>query len=82
LTVKTHVIEDAQKVDFKVKMLNKLSAIGKVCTLQSDDLSAVNSLDAPHNVRPKQSAIKIKGKTIHLQLKPYSINVIRVKLNN
>jgi alpha-N-arabinofuranosidase len=58
----------------------KLAANGKLITLQSDDLNAMNSFEKPMNVAPKEDAISVKGKQISLTLKPYSVNVIRIKM--
>ena len=68
----------------QVKQINvdgrKLAANGKLITLQSDDLSAMNSFENPMNVAPKEDAIAIKGKQINLTLKPYSFTIVRVKM--
>ncbi len=58
----------------------KLAASGKLITLQSDDLSAMNSFDNPMNVSPKEESIAVKGKGISLTLKPYSFTIVRVKM--
>jgi alpha-N-arabinofuranosidase len=68
----------------QVKQINvdgkKLAANGKLITLQSDDLNSMNSFENPMSVAPKEDVISVKGKQISLTLKPYSINVIRVKM--
>ncbi|MEY4903029.1 MAG: hypothetical protein RLZZ292_844 [Bacteroidota bacterium] len=48
--------------------------------LQHNDLKAINTLDAPSTVAPIEQRIEIKGKTIVLDLKPYSFSVVRVKI--
>jgi len=68
----------------QVKQINvdgkKLASSGKWITLQSDNLNAMNSFENPMNVAPKEDAVSVKGKQISLTLKPYSVNVIRVKM--
>ncbi|TKK64783.1 alpha-L-arabinofuranosidase [Ilyomonas limi] len=58
----------------------KLAANGKLITLQSDDLNAMNSFENPMNVSPKEDALAIKGKQINLTLKPYSFTIVKVKM--
>jgi len=53
---------------------------GTLTLLQSDDLSAVNSLDEPLTISPKNSAVLFKNNHLKMTLKPYSFNVIRVKM--
>jgi alpha-N-arabinofuranosidase len=68
----------------QVKQINvdgkKLATTGKLITLQSDDLNAMNSFDNPMNVAPKEDAVSIKGKQISLTLQPYSFTIVRVKM--
>ena len=68
----------------QVKQINvdgrKLAATGKLITLQSDDLKAMNSFEHPMNVSPKEDAININGKQINLTLKPYSFTIVKVKM--
>jgi alpha-N-arabinofuranosidase len=72
--------KNEQKADFSVNGV-KVEANGDLTTLQSDDLNSVNSLDAPLAVSPKKSAVTVKDNHIKLSLKPYSFNVIRVKMD-
>ncbi len=58
----------------------KLSSSGKLITLQSDDLKAINSFENPVNVAPKEEDMSIKGKQMSLTLKPYSFTIVRVKM--
>ena len=59
----------------------KLASSGKVITLQSDDLTAMNSFDNPLKVSPKEESVAVKGKQINVTVKPYSFTIIRVKMN-
>jgi alpha-N-arabinofuranosidase len=69
-----------QQTSFVVKGTKGLKATGTVTTLQSNNLDAVNSLTGDA-VSPKKQSIAIAANNIKLSLKPYSFNVIRVKLN-
>ncbi|UII27126.1 alpha-L-arabinofuranosidase [Fulvivirga maritima] len=48
--------------------------------LKSDDMNAVNSLEAPKKVSPQSSEIKIKGGTLKMTLEPNAFYVLRAKL--
>jgi alpha-N-arabinofuranosidase len=88
LDAKTHELvikiintaKTAQSASFVVKGTKGLKANGTVTTLQSNNLDAVNSLTGD-SVSPKKQSIPIATNNIKLNLKPYSFNVIRVKLN-
>ena len=58
----------------------KLFSSGKIVTLQSNDLKAMNSFENPMNVSPKEETIAVKGKEINLTLQPYSFTILRVKM--
>lgn len=68
-----------QQVD--ISGAKKLANSCKIITLRSDDLDTMNSFENPENVSPKEQAIIIKGKQLNLTLQPYSVTVVRVKLN-
>ena len=48
--------------------------------LQNDNLEAENSLDSPSSVAPSESWIETKEKGVNVELKPYSLSVIVVKI--
>ena len=52
---------------------------GTVTVLQSDDLLATNSFTQPRKVAPTQIALSAKGKTIQLNMRAYSVNIVRVR---
>ena len=58
----------------------KLVESGKIITLQSNDLKAMNSFENPMNVSPKEEAITAKQSGINLTLQPYSFTIIKVKM--
>jgi alpha-N-arabinofuranosidase len=54
------------------------SGTAKVTTLESADLSAENSFDAPTAVAPKSSTVEVRSGTIPVELLPYSVTVYRI----
>lgn len=54
---------------------------GRLITLRSDDLQALNSLDQPTSISPKEQSIILKGKSIQTEVAPWSFYVIRAKMN-
>ncbi len=56
------------------------NSIAYVTTLQSDDLTNMNSFSEPKNVAPKESSLSLKGNKINFDSKPYSFSVIRIKM--
>ncbi|MEO6976831.1 MAG: hypothetical protein ABI113_00590, partial [Mucilaginibacter sp.] len=71
--------KEVQKVDFLINGVIAGSN-GTLTLLQSDDLQKVNSLNEPLAISPKTSEIALNDNHIKLSLKPYSFNVIRVKI--
>lgn len=63
-------------IDGAAKVQNK----GSLTVLSSPDLETVNSFEAPDAISPKVSPISIKNKKISLDLNPYSVNMVRVKI--
>jgi alpha-N-arabinofuranosidase len=55
---------------------------GKLTVLQSDKLTTENSLDSPTAVSPVIMPLAVKGHQVQISVKPYSFNVIRVKVDN
>ena len=72
--------KEEQKSDFVVNGA-KTGSICNWTVLQSDDLDGVNSLDKPLAISPQKSGATVDGGHIKLSLKPYSFNVIRVKID-
>ena len=72
--------EKAQDVSFVIEGVKKLEPKGTITELTSDKLDQVNTLDEPSAVSPKDQPVDVKNKTIKFSVKPYSFNVIRVKM--
>ncbi len=53
-----------------------LSSQAKVITLQSDDLTAVNTFEAPESITPKKGAAALNGNRLRITLKGQSFSVI------
>jgi alpha-L-arabinofuranosidase len=60
--------------------VKSLQGMAKMTVLQSNNLDAVNTLDNPLAVSPKETEILFKKKNLNLALAPYSFNVVRVKM--
>ncbi len=70
----------AQTNKFKLDGLKKKNSVAGVTTLESDDLTSMNSFSDPKNVAPKESALSLKGNEINFNSQPYSFSVIRIKM--
>jgi alpha-N-arabinofuranosidase len=53
---------------------------GKAIILASTDLNAENSFEHPKAVAPESSSFEVKTGTITVQLRPYSLNVYRIAI--
>ena len=71
--------DKAQSGDVQVSGSKKIASKGIVTVLKSDDLTKVNSLDDPRSLSPSDEPLAIKGKTIKVNLAPYSMTVVKVK---
>ncbi|MGY2132883.1 alpha-L-arabinofuranosidase C-terminal domain-containing protein [Hymenobacter sp. HD11105] len=56
----------------------KMGKTGKAIVLASNDLKAVNSIDQPMNIAPKEEKFAVKSSTISYTLAPNSFTVLRV----
>ncbi len=70
----------SQTNTFKLVGLKKGNSTAAITTLQSDDLTSMNSFSDPKNVAPKQSSIPLKGNAINFTSQPHSLSVIRIKM--
>ncbi len=48
--------------------------------LKSGDLNELNSIGDPTKIKPVDQQVSVNGKTLALNLAPYSVNVVRVKM--
>ena len=69
-----------QKAEVKLEGMKKPDAKARLTVLKSNNLEAVNSLEAPSVIAPVETTIDVKGKVIGLILAPYSFSLVRVKL--
>jgi alpha-L-arabinofuranosidase len=68
----------AKKIDIQLDGAKKYSTSATVSTLTSASPEDVNSFEKPENIKPVESAAKVKGKSVTLDLKPKSLTVLRV----
>lgn len=68
----------AQNADFMIDGA-KLQSKANVIVLANENLDQVNSFDNPSAVSPKVQEVKLLNQKLTFQLKPYSLNVIRIK---
>ena len=57
-----------------------LSSPAEVITLQSDDLTAVNTFEAPESITPKKGAAALNGNRLRLTLKGQSFTVVVISI--
>lgn len=67
--------------NINIEGAKRLGSDATLTVLKGEQLSDVNSLDAPQAVAPKESPFKVPGKKITLKLAPYSFTVLRVKIS-
>lgn len=67
----------ALQLDFKGLKKDERLANGSAITFHSDDPDADNTLDNPHAIVPKESAIAIEGKTLVTTIHPMTFMVYR-----
>lgn len=70
----------AQTNKFRLDGLKRKNSMANVTTLQSDDLTSMNSFGDPKNVAPQQSSLFLEGNIINLTCQPYSFSVLRIKM--
>lgn len=75
--VNTAAHEQDLKINLKGK---KLVSKGVALTLKSENLTDENSFESPKNISPKESAVKLKGSNMHINIPPYSVTVLTFKM--
>ncbi len=67
--------------DLNINLKGKpLVSKGVALTLKSEDLADVNSFKSPKNISPKESAVKLKGGNMHINIPAYSVTVLIFKM--
>ena len=69
-----------QDVDFVFDGVKKLEPKGILIELTGDNADQVNNFDTPFAISPKDQQIEIKKGAMKFTVKPYSLNVVRVKM--
>lgn len=67
-----------RQVTLNLAGAKKMGKTGKAIVLASNDLKAVNSIEQPTNVAPKENQFAVKSSTISYTLAPNSFTVLRV----
>ncbi|MDB5262068.1 MAG: alpha-L-arabinofuranosidase, partial [Adhaeribacter sp.] len=70
-----------QQSEFVIDGVKSVQAKGTVTELSSANLDAVNTFEKPAAVSPVQRPVPVKNKKVNLTLKPYSVNIIKVKVS-
>jgi alpha-L-arabinofuranosidase len=76
-----HVAGNAKWAELNIEGVKKFQTSAKITVLQNDNLESENSMDSASTISPVEKSISIKGKSIALELKPYSFTLIRLKLS-
>jgi alpha-L-arabinofuranosidase len=71
---------NTQTNEVSLENAGRIDSHGKLIVLKSEELNGMNSIDKPQQVFPIEQTIEIKGKKIELQLAPYSLSVVRVRV--
>lgn len=69
---------EARPVTINLQGVKKLGKAGKAIVLASNDLNAVNSLEQPMNVAPKEEKFKVSSANVTYTLAPNSFTVLRI----
>ncbi|MCB2379067.1 carbohydrate binding domain-containing protein [Hymenobacter sp. BT635] len=69
---------EARPVTINLQGAKKLGKAGKATVLASNDLNAVNTLDQPLNVAPKDASFKVSSANVTYTLAPHSFTVLRI----
>ncbi len=69
----------SKSAEIRLDGLKKTTGSGKMLVLRSDNPEAVNSLDQPMQVSPKEMTIEVKDKKASVSLSANSFSVIRIK---
>jgi alpha-L-arabinofuranosidase len=65
--------------EIAINGIKKPSKTASITVLKADNLAAVNTFENAVNVSPAEKSIEWNGKTIHLELAPYSFSVLRIR---
>ena len=68
-----------QTADLQLTTGKRISSEGTMIVLAAENLEAVNSLDNPTQISPKQQAIKVKGKNTTVTLPAKAMIVVKIK---
>lgn len=70
----------SQTLETTLEGVNKVAPQAKMTILKHQDVKTYNTLENPDEIKPIEQEIKLKGKKFALELAPYSLSVVRIKL--
>jgi alpha-L-arabinofuranosidase len=71
---------NAQNSSIVLQTSKKVLPEAKITVLKNAALDGLNTIDNPAAILPVDQKITIKGKNVALSLAPYSLTVVRVKM--
>jgi alpha-L-arabinofuranosidase len=72
---------DVQSKSILLQTAKKINSKVLITVLKNEKLSTFNSIDSPELIKPVDQEMQIKGKNIEIALDPYSLTVLRIKMN-
>ncbi|MVM30010.1 alpha-L-arabinofuranosidase [Spirosoma sp. HMF4905] len=74
--------DKAQSAEIKLEGVKKIAPTANVLTLRHNSLEAENTFLSPRVVIPAETTLPTQPKAIQVELTPYSLTIIRVKLSS
>jgi alpha-L-arabinofuranosidase len=65
---------------FQIQTTAKINSKAVAIVLQNDNPDAMNTIGSPMDVKPVNKELNVKGKSIDVALDPYSLTVLKIKL--
>jgi alpha-N-arabinofuranosidase len=72
---------NAQNKTIQIQTSSKLNSKALMTVLKAEKLDAMNTIEKPDAVKPVESELPIKGRNAEVFLAPYSVTVVKIKLN-
>ncbi len=72
--------DKAETAKFVIEGILRLQPNGTLIELQAEELDRVNSFDKPNAISPGLRSISVKANSVSFSIKPYSVNIIRLKM--
>jgi alpha-N-arabinofuranosidase len=72
---------DVQSKTILLQTAKKINSKALITVLKNENLSALNTIDDPELIKPVDREMQLKGKNIEIALNPYSLTILRIKMN-